>query len=124
MSDLPNEEQLAPEQRKNDPPIKPKSGKAVAIYLVILFAAAFFLLLMAFFQQQRANNTVIGNLQNSVNQLQTVDDLREENRQLREQLEEYEDLVDAMRRAGMFTPTEDGSLLFTTPDGEVINISP
>lgn len=110
MSDLPNEEQLNPEKGNSDPPIKPKNTKSVAIYLVILFAAAFILLLMAYFMQQRTNNQVIGNLQNSVDQFQTVDELREENRQLREQVEEYEALIEELLDIGFLRRNEDGSL--------------
>ena len=109
MSELPNEEPLTPEQGKSDPPIKPKSSKSVAVYLVILFAAAFVLLLMAYFMQQRSNSQVIGNLQNSVDQFQTVDELREENRQLREQLEEYEALIEELDSLGLLVQNEDGS---------------
>ena len=58
MSKTPKEEQPDTKPVKNDPPIKPKNSKSVAIYLVILFAAAFFLLLMAYFQQQRTNNHI------------------------------------------------------------------
>lgn len=109
MSDLPNEEQMTPAEGRGDPPIKPKNTKSVAIYLVILFAAAFALLLMAYFMQQRSNNEVIGNLQHSVNQFQTVDELREENRQLREQVEEYEALIEELNSLGLLVQNEDGS---------------
>ena len=109
MSDLPNEEQMTPAEGRGDPPIKPKNTKSVAIYLVILFAAAFALLLMAYFMQQRSNNEVIGNLQNSVNQFQTVDELRAENQQLQEQLEEYEALIEELNSLGLLVQNEDGS---------------
>lgn len=110
MSDLPNEEQMTPAEGRGDPPIKPKNTKSVAIYLVILFAAAFALLLMAYFMQQRSNNEVIGNLQNSVNQFQTVDELRAENQKLQEQLEEYEALIEELLNIGFLRRNEDGSL--------------
>ena len=109
MSDLPKENELTPEEESNEPLIKPKSSKSVAIYLVILFAAAFVLLLVAYFQQQRSNNEVIGNLQHSVNQFQTVDELRSENQQLREQLEDYEALIEDLLEAGVLRRHEDGS---------------
>ena len=86
MSETPKEEQLGTKPVKHDPPIKPKNSKSVAIYLVILFAAAFMLLLMAYFQQQRSSNEVIGNLQDSVNRFQTVDELQEENQKLRNEI--------------------------------------
>ena len=63
MSDTPKEEQLDTTPVTNDPPIKPRNSKSVAVYLVILFAAAFLLLLMAYFMQQRSSNQVIDNLQ-------------------------------------------------------------
>lgn len=110
MSDLPNEEQMTPTEGRGDPPIKPKNTKSVAIYLVILFAAAFALLLMAYFMQQRSNNEVIGNLQNSVNQFQTVDELRAENQKLQERLEEYEALIEELVSQGLLIRGEDGSL--------------
>ena len=128
MSEQPREDQLTPEKRKSDPPIKPKSGKPVAIYLVILFAAAFALLLMAYFMQQRSSNEVIGNLQNSVNQFQTVDELRAETQRLQQEinrlqeenealadqqkdkLAEYEALMEELLRLGYLTRNEDGSL--------------
>lgn len=135
MSEQPREDQLTPEKGKSDPPIKPKSGKSVAIYLVILFAAAFALLLMAYFMQQRSSNEVIGNLQNSVNQFQTVDELRQETQRLQQEinrlqeenealadqqkdqaalledkLAEYESLMEELLRLGYLTRNEDGSL--------------
>ena len=109
MSDLPKEEQVTPAEGRGDPPIKPKNSKSVAIYLVILFAAAFILLLMAYFMQQRSSNEVIGNLKDSVSQFQTVDELREENRQLREQVEDYEALIEDLLESGILRRHEDGS---------------
>ena len=108
MSERPGEEQHSPVPEKSVPPIKPKNTKSVAIYLVILFAAAFVLLLMAYFMQQRTNNQVIGNLQSSVDRFQTVDELREENQQLREQVEEYEDLLEQLNSLGFLMQNEDG----------------
>ena len=96
MSDTPNQEELQP-KAKNDPPIKPKKSSAVVIYLVILFAAAFLLLLMAYFQQQRSTDEVIGNLQNSVSQFQTANELMKENQQLREELEQLEEQANQLQ---------------------------
>lgn len=97
MSDSSKKEELVEETSdkpvKSDPPIKPKSARSVAVYLVILFAAAFVLLLMAYFMQQRSNDEVIGNLQHSVNQFQTVEELREENQKLRDELEQAESRI-------------------------------
>ena len=105
MSDIQKEKPLMEEQKKSDPPIHPKSGKSVAIYLVILFIAAFCLLLMAFFQQQRANNTVIGNLQDSVNRFQTMEELRSENEELRDEIEALEAEMEALEE--QLNKTED-----------------
>lgn len=106
MSDAPKQEGQNPEPVKSDPPIKPKSTKSVAVYLVILFAAAFLLLLMAYFMQQRSNNEVIGSLQNSVSQFQTVDELREENQALREELDGLEEELEALRSTQETTQSE------------------
>lgn len=91
MSDTPKEEQLDTKPVTNDPPIKPRNSKSVAVYLVILFAAAFLLLLMAYFMQQRSSNQVIDNLQDSVSQFQTVDELREELAKAETQISQLED---------------------------------
>lgn len=96
MSDTLKEEHLETKPLKNDPPIKPKNSRSVAVYLVILFAAAFLLLLMAYFMQQRSSNQVIGNLQDSVSQFQTVDELREENQKLREDITVLEQQKDEL----------------------------
>ena len=86
QTDLPEEE-----LSKGDPPIRPRRKQSVVIYLVILFAAAFLLLLMAYFMQQRNSNAIIGNLQDSLTSFQTVDELRDENELLREQISNLED---------------------------------
>ena len=108
MSDLPKEEQVTPAADRGKKPIKRKNAKPVAVYLLILFAAAFILLLMAYFMQQRSSNQVIGNLQNSVSQFQTVDDLREENRQLQTKVTEYEALLEQLNSLGFLMQNEDG----------------
>ncbi|HIT32353.1 MAG TPA: hypothetical protein IAC25_05950 [Candidatus Enterenecus stercoripullorum] len=86
QTDLPEEE-----LSKGDPPIRPQRKQSVVIYLVILFAAAFLLLLMAYFMQQRNSNAIIGNLQDSLTSFQTVDELRDENELLQEQISHLED---------------------------------
>lgn len=90
-----------PEDQKpdspSDPPLRPQRKQSVAIYLIILFAAAFLLLLMAYFMQQRNSNAIIGNLQDSLTSFQTVDELREENQQLREQLEALEEDISELQ---------------------------
>lgn len=62
-------------------------------YLLILFAAAFLLLLLAYFQQQRANQAnseTIDALKQSASAVQSIQNLIDENAQLREQVEELE----------------------------------
>ena len=90
-----------PEDQKpdspSDPPLRPQRKQSVAIYLIILFAAAFLLLLMAYFMQQRNSNAIIGNLQDSLTSFQTVNELREENQQLREQLEALEEDISELQ---------------------------
>lgn len=84
---------------RGDAPVRPQRRQSVAIYLIILFAAAFLLLLMAYFMQQRNSNVIIGNLQDSLTSFQAVDELREENQRLQEQLQTLEDeLADLQER--------------------------
>ena len=62
-------------------------------YLVILFAAAFLLLLLAYFQQQRANSETTDALKQSVSAVQSIQNLMDENAELRGKGEELEDQV-------------------------------
>lgn len=95
-TDTPQEQE---EATRSDPPIRPQRRQSVVIYLIILFAAAFLLLLMAYFMQQRNSDVIIGNLQDSLTSFQAVDELREENQQLQEQLRALEDeLADLQQR--------------------------
>ena len=75
------------DESRSDPPVKPQRKQSVAIYLIILFAAAFLLLLMAYFMQQRNSNAIIGNLQDSLSSFQTMEELREENAALQQELQ-------------------------------------
>lgn len=59
-------------------------------YLAILFAAAFLLLLLAYFQQQRANSETTDALKQSASAVESIQNLIDENAQLREQVEELE----------------------------------
>ena len=87
-----------PEEEKPDPPVQPQRKKqSVAIYLIILFAAAFLLLLMAYFMQQRNSNAIIGNLQDSLTSFQTVEELREENGKLQQQIQDLEEKAEALQ---------------------------
>lgn len=69
--------------------VEPRQGKSVVPYLIILVAAAFVLLLMAYLMQLRTADTVQG-LHDSVNSVQTIDQLVVENRALREELKARE----------------------------------
>lgn len=73
---------------------RPGQSRSVIFYLVILVAAAFLLLVMAWFMQQRTADTVQG-LHDSVNSVQTIDQLVVDNRALRQQLEVLEAERDA-----------------------------
>ena len=58
---------------------EPPKSRSVIVYMVILVAAAFLLLLLAYFMQLRTADTVEG-LHQSVNSIQTIDQLVEDNR--------------------------------------------
>lgn len=67
--------------------------RSALIYLVILFAAAFVLLLFAYLMQQRNSAEILGNLsdlRNSMGNIQSIDQLVEENQTLREEKEDLE----------------------------------
>lgn len=64
----------------------PGKSPSVLPYLAILVAAAFLLLIMAYFMQRRTAESVQG-LHDSVSSFQTIDQLLEDNRTLREEVE-------------------------------------
>lgn len=68
-------------------------------YLVILFAAAFLLLLLAYFQQQRTNSETTDALKQSASAVESIQNLIDENAQLREQVEELESRVNELESA-------------------------
>lgn len=96
MSSRPSKEEAARRQYEAEH-AQLRSSKSVVPYLVILVAAAFLLLLMAYLMQQRTADTVQG-LHDSVNSVQTIDQLVVENRTLREQIEKLEAERDAVQR--------------------------
>lgn len=68
----------------------PPRRRSVFAYLAILFGTAFLLLLFAYLMQQRDSQEIIGNLsqlRESMGSIQSIDELLEENRTLREELE-------------------------------------
>lgn len=64
---------------------EPPKSRSVLVYMVILIAAAFLLLLLAYFMQQRTSSSLEG-LHQSVNSLQSFDQLVEDNRVLHEEV--------------------------------------
>ncbi len=96
MSSRPSKEEIARRQYEAEH-AQLRSSKSVVPYLVILVAAAFLLLLMAYLMQQRTADTVQG-LHDSVNSVQTIDQLVVDNRALREQLEKLEAERDAVQQ--------------------------
>lgn len=76
-----------PEEEQSSPPPRKRS---VFVYLAVLFGTAFLLLLFAYLMQQRDSEEIIGNLsqlRESMGSIQSIDELLEENRALREEKE-------------------------------------
>lgn len=87
----PGEEPPKAETPGPDRPGSPaKRQTPVFVYLAVLFAAAFAMLLLAYFVQQRNNETAVAGLRDSVDRFQSIDDLLEENRELRDAVDELE----------------------------------
>lgn len=86
--------------RPDAPPASNQRQRPALIYLVILFAAAFVLLLFAYLMQQRNSAEILGNLselRSSMGNIQSIDQLVEENRTLREKNQALEDTVASMK---------------------------
>ena len=89
------------------PQPQPNSGgqsgkKPVVIYIMILFLAAFLLMALSLLMHQRSNTEALGQLQNSVNAMQAVQEtqdkiigLQEELSQAREEQESLQEQLDA-----------------------------
>ena len=89
------EEIEAPEEEKSSSPA-PLGGRSVFAYLAVLFGAAFLLLLFAYLMQQRDSAEIMGNLsqlRESMGSIQSIDELTEENRALREEIEGLKEQV-------------------------------
>ncbi len=74
----------------------------ILIYLVVLFAAAFLLLLLAYFQQQRANDSnseAIDALKQSVSATDSIQILMSDNEELRKQVAQLQEQLDAAGQA-------------------------
>ena len=78
---------------------KPKQTHSVISYIAILFAAAFLLLLLSYLMQQRNNAEVISGLTDSVSAMQTLDNLVQENQQLREDVTALEENSNTQQQA-------------------------
>ncbi len=78
-----------------------RSRRSVFQYITVLFAAAFLLLLMTYMMQQRLNKAEIDDLQQSSNStLQTLENIIAERDQLRQENQELSDqLEDAIQAA-------------------------
>ena len=63
---------------------------SVFLYLAVLFAAAFTMLFMAYLMQQRANDAAIDSLQDSLTSFESIDELLNENQELRRENESLE----------------------------------
>ncbi len=73
----------------------------VISYLVILFLVAFLLLGFAYLQQQRINEETTGALKQSNSAVESIQDLMDDNKELRQQVETLKDQInelDAARR--------------------------
>lgn len=74
----------------------------ILVYLVILFAAAFLLLLLAYFQQQRTNDSnseAIDALKQSVSATDSIQILMSDNEELRKQVAQLQEQLDAAEQA-------------------------
>lgn len=97
MSARPNKEDHAELQYQSEHTPARKTN-SVLPYLAILVAAAFLLLIMAYFMQQRTAESVEG-LNQSVNAIQSLDQLVDENHDLRTELAQVKaQLTDAQDR--------------------------
>ena len=75
---------------------KNKKGGPVFGYLAIMFAVAFLMLLLAYFIQQRNNEVAMDGLRDSITSFESIDELLEENRQLRENADALQEEISAL----------------------------
>lgn len=90
-----SEEPDAPQEEKTGSP-SPLGGRSVFAYLAVLFGVAFLLLLFSYLMQQRDNQEITGTLsqlRESMGSIESIDQLVEENRQLREEIEGLKEQV-------------------------------
>lgn len=89
----------APQESAPQPadPSKHRDKKPVVIYIMILFIAAFLLMTLSFLMHQRSNTEVLGELQDSVNAMQAVQQTQEKVIELQEELSDTQDQLDALQ---------------------------
>lgn len=95
---------MSPEQHSPERPhlqheaehSRPKKKVSVVGYLAILFAASFLLLLLSYFMQHRSSEETINDLTNSMNNLQSLGNLVDQNKAL---LEKNQTLQDQLTEA-------------------------
>lgn len=90
----------APEEEKASSP-SPLGGRSVFAYLAVLFGVAFLLLLFAYLMQQRDSQEITGTLsqlRESMGSIESIDQLLEENRALREENEELKKQVSGLEQ--------------------------
>lgn len=82
-----NDSQIPCEEEQAD--VSSKKSASVYVYLAVLFGAAFLLLLFSYLMQQRDSEEIMGNLsqlRESLGGIQSIDQLVEENRNLRDEI--------------------------------------
>lgn len=94
-------ESEAPEASEGEPSSSPPRRRSVFAYLAILFGTAFLLLLFAYLMQQRDSQEIMGNLsqlRESMGSIQSIDQLVEENRTLREERDGLQARLDELEK--------------------------
>ncbi|MGM9662695.1 MAG: hypothetical protein ACI3WR_06335 [Oscillospiraceae bacterium] len=74
-----------------------KPQKPVYVYLIALFAVALLLMSLSFFMSHRSNLQVMGELRESMNSMQLLQEAEERNAELNQQILALEDRITAQR---------------------------
>ena len=80
---------------QEDKPVQNKK-QPVVVYILVLFVVAFLLMALSSIMHQRSNTEALGQLQNSVNAMQAVQETQEKVIALQEELSEAEDTIEAL----------------------------